>query len=384
MQNFLLDDFKAKGKTLETLEKIAKDYDACTKIIDFDFRNVDVLDYVSRQKGIIYMADLSTKKREVNYCQEKMVIHSELVKLPTPKFMSTKDVLLNEMIMGEKMVFTTIGNLNDLYFVSKTFWKTYNSKQKSLGGSFLSTASSKRNLSLSFALSEEVQSSKPSDMMHKVLIREQDGVKKLFAIYTERFKLLRLTEIVSILKKLNANVLHWKVNQKETEVYFELEDPNEDMDFIPGYALINSDTGHTATTIVSTIRKKDAKPENYFVVEAQTIRHSTFVTFEDVRDTISELKKKQFRFIDKFVLFRINALKEGKALCSYLSKKYRLEKHIGVKKSTQLVNKLKDHPDLSSAEIFEYYLSLNETEKLSEHQRDEYKLILQNISVLGE
>ncbi len=384
MQNYLLDDFKIRGKNLESLERVAKDYDACTKVVDFDFRNVDVLDYVTKQKGVIYMTDLSTKKREVNFCQEKMVIHSDLIKFPTPQFMSTKDVLINEMIMGERMVFASLDNQNDIYFVSKTFWKTYNGKQKSLGGSFLSTASSKRNLSLSFAINEDYQSNKVAESVFKVLMREQDGVRKLFAVYTDRFKLFRLQEIVSVMKNLNANVLHWKINQKETEIYFELDTENKTRDFIPGYALVTSDTGHTATTISSTIRKKDSKPENYFVVESQAIRHSTSVSFEDIKETILTLKEKQYQFIDKFVLFRMNALKEGRSLCTYLSKKYKLEKRIGVKKSTQLVNKLKDQPHLSCDEIFEYYLSLNENEKLSEHQKDEYKLILQSISMQEE
>lgn len=387
MHDYLLDSFYKKGKSLDEYERIAKEIDDNTSLVPLQFKNANFLHFLRIDNNnlkykVICPGDIFSIGNNDTYALTKNAT------LPKRIIQQFGTEFYNEIINNNKTIVSFNGGENKAYyFIGETTYKTLGSKLSGINGKFLKTSTLERDIALASILQDE-------NFACHALVRTVCNCKKIFAIYTERYKRVPLQLLSDIVKEypLESKIKYWSIDQKKTEIYLEFPKVIDEIscDMIPGILLTNSDTAYSQTAVKLVWRHKDCSSESYFIQDELCIKHSTEIKLDDIISLISQGIKMQKEFHQKYMKKRdnyealtINNKKSFKEISTMIYKQADTQKSLGIKGQKSLdkwiEDKFGDNQIKNAADILDNIIRIMDQVDLSNNQKECYREVLSNL-----
>lgn len=284
-KNFLNNSWSESGndttKLIETLEDLDK-RTSCIKV-----NSSDVVVY--HVPKIIYKRDPVSKQpvsKEIN-SQEEIEQNSKIrvnIFAPDPEklfsytesglnVMKAGDIKLNELMKNNykseiisdiRNIGTILGIRNRLFLLSDSFDGTLG-QRIDMDGRGITSHTLCRDLHIAEMFMNNIDS--------KVVYREQNGIKKAFAMLGPKYAYIPQSAVIEVIKKLDPakklgriKCYEWEVNNNYTKVIMEFPDKADELaktygikdKLIPGVMILKSDVGYSSLRIIGTWRYKNS------------------------------------------------------------------------------------------------------------------------------
>ena len=360
-------DFKATGKSFETYENVAKQFDENTKMIKFEPAVMSIMHVQKIEDDKIMLKYLQP------YCLMKE-INGNLV-LGKTAFIQKSNVsdCIEDFIPGTSIFKLEGQNV----FIDSHFNKTFSDKILELGGSFITTPSIIRDTALCHLVEQE------KIPAGKFLIRKRGNRLKAFGFYTERFKrvpFLFLSDYAKTRKDLS--ILKWKIDQDSAQIYLDMTE-YERFGMVPGVMIETSDTSMAPTQAVSYWRNKNGE---CLYLESFKIKHSTTVSMEDMEEIVNLAINSHNVYIPKFnsmkekMTAKMISMEHMPVKVKELSSRMDIAKIIGKKKNEEFIQAVirrhKNEKDVSEFTIIKDFIGLDSILDISPRQKRLYRNII--------
>ncbi len=260
-ENFLNDDFKMTGNSLDEFNEVLTEVVKHTKAEKICTADLTVLSYSKERSN--EDIDKLTFYRLPSGNPWKGFEGSDLAigYVNRGKIMANGNFssLINEMCTNTK---TMLLNGKKPYFVSRFAFDSLGRRAKFAGQRLLENDLA-RNINLAQGLG--VSSTKDNGTM---IYREINGISKIFSIFTEKYSYVPQTVLVDVLNVLKTSPMgkmvcnDWEINHEITMIHVEFPEKADELQkmynlpdrYIPGLYLATSDTGNSSLTACTTWR----------------------------------------------------------------------------------------------------------------------------------
>ena len=268
-----------RGRRLEGLRTLLEQLDQVTTLERVSSADVELL---SLKKGVVTAPGTLTFFRHNPFMGE---LPSVALPLEDEKNRERLEVLVKELKHNRLM----LKHGDNKYFTADSLIPTMTARIGA-GGINAKRPSYKRD-----AYFAELLGVTEQDV--QLLVRTFDGVRKVFAMHSDRYTIVPQTTILDIIGQIESGLgkpvcRQWEVSNAKTEVY--LEFPEKAADFaktynlpkkiVPGLRLITSDVGDSSVCAIGTWRLGNA-PLGY---EVYTRKHTGRVDTEKILDQIGQ------------------------------------------------------------------------------------------------
>lgn len=303
MNHYICDNYLKRGHTMETYMNAAKELDDNTEFVKLKFENATILHLVDKKdKKLIYKELIpgnvfQTVGNGVLALANDVVVNGQKIIDNMPGFFP-------EISEKNTTAFRFVSyNTDDFYFIGETLYKTFGARISDISGKLLRSNTIERDIALSAVLLDDC-------FTCQGLVRQYGNVKKLMAIYSDRFKRVPMTffgECLAELQKQNPfympEVKYWDISNMEVNLYVEFPELVKQLGadvIIPGVKFTTSDTGYKQTVVTACWRNVNGKVENHYIQREFTMKHSTEVLMSDIFEFIEEAVSEQKMFYQKY------------------------------------------------------------------------------------
>lgn len=379
-KEYMLDNFFAKGESLDEYRKIAAVVDENTEMVYADPSCMNILHLMSIGKGHLTFLKLTpgdcfNRINDSVTVGEDIVLNVEKPKQKFPEFIDEIIDTNNTIFMRER------ADNKEIFFIGNTFFKSFSSKFEDFKGKFWNNSTLERDIALSSIFYE-------NNVKIYFLTRRMGRVRKAMAAYTERYKRVPYMFLADTVESFtNFTVSYWKISQRTAEIYIEATDACvNNSPIIPGINLVTSDTAYKQTCVQACFRNKNGKAENHYILKEYDCKHSTQITVEDMINYINAALEEQDRFLSKFLYSRNHLMRERIDSKSAYDKTIKelmtaadMIKSIGIKGQRALIQYLQDHycDEKTKADAFDKVIELpDKFSGLSNNQREHFRGVL--------
>ena len=382
MYEYMIDSFLAKGIKLNDFRHIAKQFDENTELIKLNFNN-SVPMHLVNESGDKYCLKVLRPCSIFKISNTGVYALAEDAVIKKARLEKMNKDFAEEFTNKNRtlMLFDKKGH----FFTSELMAKTFGGKFTSIGGKFLRQSSLERDICFAKLTEQEEM---PSGV---ALVRKADGIPKIFAVYTERYKRTPLSLLSDVVTRMEAEegIKFWTVSQKKAEIYFDLDIPElKNKYLIPGILLETSDTGYAQTVVNLCWRDKKSSVSDYFIQDSVSFKHSTDVTVEELIETIQNFLNEQKSFLQKYEVYhealelkKIQNEKEYKKYVTSVMTDLNFKKILGMAGEKKLfawfVEQYNENVK-NAAYVFDKIIGLDRANlRFSESQNNEFRYILQ-------
>lgn len=307
---YMLDSYQKSGTSIEGYMTEAERFDKNTEMVHGNLGTMSIMhltNVISERKKEQLVYVLLSPVNARNMVAENRLCLGEIyrvncasVKEKFPEFYKEQIDYANTAFYREKR------GKEEMFFIGKTFQKTFSAKIKELGGGFLKESSLERDLALTRLFTD-----KPVNGYF--VVRSAQSLRKIMSVFSKNYRRINFSTMGEAAELVQGySIKKWNITQQAAEIYLEADDCESDVPLIPGIRLITSDTGYLSTCAQSYFRNRDGAVS--YLVETYTLNHSSEVNADVFLKEVDKVIEYNRVFLKKLRIQR-NAMKLVKVDC---------------------------------------------------------------------